>query len=207
MLTVSLAAQKGGVGKSTTCFNLACLASTHGRALIIDTDKQATCEKAYQRRKAVEPKLAVVKPGGVADAVAKAQGAGFDFVFIDSAGNEDAARAAIACADIAVIPCKPEIPDVEANILTASIAKEQSTPFAFLVNMAPSRGSRTTDAAEAMAAIGVVLETAIVHRVAYPDSLRTGEAAFETGNDKAAAETRALWSEIQALNDKLNWSL
>src|SRR5690242_21856114 len=64
MKVISFANQKGGVGKSTLCMNLAVVA---GDALILDVDPQQTVSQWFQSRPEDRslPECAKVKPASV----------------------------------------------------------------------------------------------------------------------------------------------
>jgi len=52
MGTLAVSNQKGGVGKTTTCLNLAAQSATKGRTLVIDCDKQANLSASFGMEKA-----------------------------------------------------------------------------------------------------------------------------------------------------------
>lgn len=86
MKTVAVISQKGGSGKTTLSINLAIAATeTQKQAVIIDLDPQQSATRWARLRKAEQP---VIVPGhgpNLADLVARAEAAGADFVFIDTA--------------------------------------------------------------------------------------------------------------------------
>ena len=115
MFTISLVGQKGGTGKTAAALGLAVAGTRAGHAVVlIDLDPQATATKWKDRRTEDNP---VVVPGQasrlnlIMDASRNAK---MDFAIIDTAGrNDDSALAAARAADLVLIPCRPNMVEIE----------------------------------------------------------------------------------------------
>src|SRR5689334_11528076 len=92
MLVITLAAQKGGAGKTTLATNLAVQAETSGqRTLLIDLDPQGSATSWYNDRPTETPKLIAIAAHEVAQAITKAKAVGFAVAILDTPGRDDAA--------------------------------------------------------------------------------------------------------------------
>jgi chromosome partitioning protein len=84
--------------------------------------------------------------------LARAREQGADLVIIDTAGRAsiEAARV-LALADVAIIPCRVGVYDVEASVETAAEVKRSGVKrAAFVLNAIPSRGTRHEEARAAL---------------------------------------------------------
>ncbi len=145
MLTIVLATQKGGSGKSTIAIGLALAAQQAGHNVrLIDTDPQATLANWQCRRGLAEPLVEIIRE---ADAIEQRLPAlergGITLTIIDTASGVTAAtKAAIGRAAVCLIPARPCLADIEATKPTLRVALSCKTPFAFILNQTPIRGHR-----------------------------------------------------------------
>jgi chromosome partitioning protein len=197
MKVLSLVSPKGGTGKSTLTVNLA--AAAPGKVLILDTDPQGTALAWYERREAENPLLARATPGDLPDAISKAEGAGFDRVFIDTAGRDDpGTAAAIRVADFCLVPCRPTLPDMRALPPAVAVIQRLNKPYAFVLSQAPPRGYRIREAERGLAILGPVCPVVIVSRSGYQDAFGLGLSVTEHEADgKAAFELKKLWKWLE----------
>lgn len=196
MKTVTLVTQKGGSGKSTLAINLAVTAQTKKRrVLLMDLDPQQTTAKWYQRRKADHPAVVALTATQLPEALRRAEAAGIDLVFLDTAGRDDPSSAtAIKHSDYCLVACRPTPADMEALEPTIDVLTRQQKPFAFVIVQAPPSGFRIPEADSALGNHGGVAPVPIVHRVAYQDALGNGQGIKEFGKDSnATREMMALW--------------
>lgn len=197
MRTIVLATQKGGSGKSTLAIGLAVAAMADGhRVVMIDADPQGTVSNWGSRRTLAEPRI---ERAGDRSAVERLLPAlrrhGFTLAVIDTAPtNNDLSADVIAAADMCLIPARPSPADIEAALPTLAIVRARNKPFAFVLNQAPARGFRLSEAAVALNAIGVLALPYVVQRNDHQDALGAGFGVTEFAPEgKAAAEMRALW--------------
>src|SRR3984957_2440163 len=131
MKVVALTSDKGGMGKSTAAVNLACAAAEDGlEVAILDLDPQASIGRwARIRKKAELPPRPVAEtcvPIDIEDRLAELRDVGADLVILDTAGRDNnAIMAAIAAADMVLIPCHPT--DLELSTLGPTFARLRST--------------------------------------------------------------------------------
>ncbi len=115
MQTIALIAQKGGTGKTTLALALAVAAEKAGRTtVVIDLDPQATACNWADRRDADTPIVVDAQPARLSKALEKAMQGGVNLAIIDTpARSEQTALAAAKSANLIIIPCRPQIYDLE----------------------------------------------------------------------------------------------
>ncbi len=200
MRTIVFVTQKGGSGKSTLCINLSVAAQEAGRSVgILEMDRQATVSDWAECREGKGPEVAQVDATQLDAVIQRLQGAGYDYVFIDTPGvDSPGALAAIRAADLCIIPCRPTPADLRAFKPTLAAIYRLEKRFAFVLNQTPPRSYRIRDAAEGLAVLGVVPDVNIVLRNDHQDAIGMGKGVTELNPDgPAALEIRQLWSWIE----------
>lgn len=195
----ALTTQKGGAGKTTLATNLAVAASQDGkRVLIIDTDKQESAVKWWQRREAESPSLVKISPEEVPEAITLAKDGGYDLVLIDTAGRESLQdNQSVLSADFCIVPCQPSVADIEAVYPTVELLKRTNKNYAFVLTRCPAVGHDQASAREGLSALGLVAKPVTVERKAYKLAFAVGEGVIEFNeNDKATAEVVDLYEWI-----------
>jgi chromosome partitioning protein len=207
MHTIVLATQKGGSGKSTLAIGLALAAKQAGHHVrLLETDQQGTLSNWQSRRGLAEPLVEPVY--GAADIEQRLQSlarGGVTVTIIDTAAGVSAATtAAIRHADLCLIPARPTIADIEASAATLAVARAWKKPFAFVLNQAPIRGQRPTQAADALGIEAardmtqVLARPFIAMRNDHQDALGAGLAVSEYAPfGKSSDEIRDLWQWIE----------
>ena len=140
MKTIALVAQKGGTGKTTLALSLAIAAERAGTtSVIIDLDPQATACNWGDRREADTPVIVDAQPARLQSALQKAEEASVDFAIIDTPPrSEQATLAAAKAANLVVIPCRPQIYDLETIPNTKElIALAGGPPTLVVLNAVP----------------------------------------------------------------------
>ena len=206
MLIITIAAQKGGAGKTTLAAHLGVQAATAGRkVLLADLDPQQSLTKWRKRREGFDLHLASMPP--LDDLIATAQAEAYDLVAIDTPPRAAAATLdAIKIADIVLIPSQPSILDLDAlDAMTELLDAAQARRRAHVVlnRCPPGRGIApsgvVTDAA-AIISKGHRLTLAPVHigqRAAYQSALNDGRAVCEIEpGGKAAQEIADLYAYL-----------
>jgi chromosome partitioning protein len=202
MKTIALIAQKGGTGKTTLALSLAVAAEADGRStLIVDLDPQASACKWGDRRKGETPAILDAQPARLSAALQRAEQAGFDLVIVDTPARiEQAAAEAAKLADLAVIPCKPSIYDIETVQATLEVIHGRASrpPVVVMNAMPPQGGGRADQAIQALAAMGLtVCPASLGQRVAFEYAAQLGQTASEYEPDgRAASEVRDVYTYI-----------
>jgi chromosome partitioning protein len=197
MRTIVLATQKGGSGKSTLAIGLAVAALDTGQRVgIIDADPLGTISIWSGRRQNSAPR--VMRAGSAAaidHAILDLQRTAVTVVIIDTPATDNALSATgIAAADLCLIPARPSPADIEAAVPTLGALRRLDKRFAFVLAQTPARSSRTSEAASALHAAGVLALPYIVQRNDHQDALGVGLGVTEYDpHGKAAEEIRDLW--------------
>src|SRR6516165_2030568 len=197
---ITFAAQKGGCGKSSLAISCAVLAAQNSqRVLLLDADPQATTLQWCAERNGSPPEVRAVA-GHDLDQEVKRIAPHFDFVFVDTPGQDNAVVSmAIRNSALILIPCRPTMADMSAMPATATVARNLKRPFAFILEQVPSRGTRADESAAALAELGDVGPIRISYRMAWQDSFAAhmGVTEYEP-KGPAARELAALWRWINA---------
>lgn len=206
MKTVALIAQKGGTGKTTLALSLAIAAEKAGStSVIIDLDPQATACNWGDRRQADTPVIVDARPARLQSALQKAEEANVDISIIDTPPrSEQATLAAAKAADLVVIPCRPQIYDLETIPNTKElVALAGGPPMLVVLNAVPFRGTRHEQATKAIEGFGLtVCPQTLGLRAAFGDSAALGQTALEyEPSGKAAAEILQVYEFISILLD------
>jgi chromosome partitioning protein len=200
MHTIVLATQKGGSGKSTLAVGLAIAAMDEGHQVgIIEADPQGTIANWGRRRANPKPRIEQASSGmAIERALLYLRREGFSVAIIDTAATDNVlSTSAIGAADLCLIPARPSPADIEAALPTLGTARRLDKRFAFVLNQAPARSYRVSEAATALNAAGVLALPYIVLRNDHQDALGAGLGVTEYDpGGKAAEEIRGLWRWI-----------
>ena len=207
MKVVALTSDKGGMGKSTLAINLAAAAAEAGvEAAILDLDPQASVGRwARMRKKAglpAQPYAEVCVPIDVEDRIVELREAGAQLVLLDTAGRDNnAISAAIAAADLVLIPCHPT--DLELSTLGPTLARlraDQRLNYVLLIDWSAGATRRRTDATSAIERAGGRVSPAVyTHRSDYRLAIENGQGVTEYQRYQSAAiEIRKVWQWLQS---------
>jgi len=204
MITIALAGEKGGAGKSTVCVHLAVEGVRRGLSVaILDADPQASVEKWADRRSMPnQPHVISAKADRIDQALKAVQD--YDVVLVDTAGKASGETLAVVRrADITLLPLRPSVLDIEtlAKVVDIlSLAKAEKKSFVILNSMLGGAGAenRITSARELVQDAGLaVAPIALGQRVLFADALIVGKAAVEIdATSKAADEITRLYDWI-----------
>ena len=197
MQTISLLAQKGGTGKTTLALSLAVAAVQAGRTVaVIDLDPQASAGNWADRRALKEaPAVVSAHVPRLQSVIDTARQNGVDLLLIDTPGkSEQTALAAAKAADLVLIPCRPQIYDIETLAATKEIIELAGGRPAFVIlNAVPPQGRRHEEAKAAIEEMGLaVCPAAFVQRAAFGDAPNAGQSAAEFEPDGKAAQEISL---------------
>ncbi|WP_267389697.1 ParA family protein [Sphingomonas sp. GC_Shp_3] len=201
MQIITLAAQKGGVGKTTLAVNLAVAAQVAGiKTALFDLDPQESATVWSERRKTEFPHVEPISARRLDQAIDAAEVNGFALTIIDTppaAGAE--AAAAAQRANIVVIPCRPSLIDLDAIKRTAQLITSIGRTAVVVLNAAPPTATTLLDDARTLAeATGLrVARTVLRERSAYRAAWPYGLGVIEhEPKGKAAQEVAALQKHL-----------
>ncbi len=197
MQTIAIISQKGGAGKSTLAIHLAVEAAKQDKNIaIIDLDPQASAAKWGDRRKEELPVVISAHASRLPQQMELVRENGGALLYLDTAPHSDsAALSAARASDLVIVPCLPNIFDIEAAMSTIELLRATSTPFFVVLNEVGAVGSAEADEAEAALKEQAVpvCPARLAKRVAFARSLAFGQVASEFEPDgKAAVEIEHL---------------
>ena len=201
MHTISIISQKGGAGKSTLAVHLAVEAARSGKnTAIIDLDPQASAANWGDRREEELPVVISAHASRLPQQMKLVEENGGELLILDTAPHADsAALDAAKASDLVLVPCVPNIFDLEACIRTAELLQTTGTPFFVVLNeVAPVGTSEADEAADVLRdRKAPVCPARIAKRVAFARSLAYGQTAVEYEADgNAAREIQHLYTFV-----------
>jgi chromosome partitioning protein len=121
---------------------------------------------------------------------------GVNLVVIDTPpAFMDTIRAAIAVADLVLIPARPSPHDLRAVGVIVEMAEQLTKPLGFVVNGAMPRSRIALEAREALAQHGPVPPVMLHQRIDFAASMTDGRTAGEVNSrSQSAEEITGLWT-------------
>ena len=198
--TIAVASQKGGAGKTTLATSLADALTLAGEAvLLIDLDPQRSALLWSETPSAVQ--VIAANASSLAPIPFARLGSAYAWVIIDCPPRlGEATLAAVAVADLVLIPIRPTSMDLQ--VLPATLRATEGHPLTRgIVTQRPPRSTAADSAPDAIRAAGLtVLTSSIAFRQDYPDAHSLGMSALRAApKSKAAAEIKALLREIRQI--------
>jgi len=194
MKTITIAHQKGGVGKTTLALNLAFCFADSARVALTDTDLQGSINSLGDLVSGVD----LVSPEKVLGKQLKDH----DLLIIDTPPYlTNRLSEFFAISDYVLIPTKPGFLDAMAiratvALLREAMKKRPQLKAGIVLNMVLPRTSLTSEIRELLDGYELpVLETMIYQRVSYARSPVTN-GVFYSEDDKAKAEIQSLADNI-----------
>lgn len=214
---ILIAAQKGGVGKSTTATNLAVALATQGHMpLVVDADEQATTFAWWIERSRAFPDHALVQceqEYGEVDHYIKQAAKGYEYVLIDAAGHDSIEmRTAMLACDTLLIPFRPSQADINTiphMVKVVSHARKLNpalSAYAFLSAAPTVLNSKSLEQSKQVLDNYpeiTLLTTVIYDRLSYINALSDGLGVVEL-EGKTLSEIKAKKEIISLLQEILH---
>ena len=202
MQVITIAMQKGGVGKSTLARSLAVAAARDGLSvLVIDMDAQQSVSQWAERREADMPVVVFSTENELPKKLAQAKDAA-DLVIIDTPpARSTEAPAAVEVANLVLIPTTPDVEPLEQMPRTLRLCRGFSRPVFAVINMAnPTGPAEVSYTREVIDAMGAQTAPVVLHRrKAHRDASASGLTVQEVdAGSKAAEEVGKLWDWVRA---------
>lgn len=216
---IALVNEKGGAGKTTTAMNLAgSLANRQFRTLLVDADPQGTamtwCIAAPPEDPFPATVISLSAAGERLSGLVREHRNNWDVIIIDGPPSKDSplTRAAIAVADLVLVPSQLSPPDLWATARTAVVIREEQDrsadggPPAYLLPTCVQSTNIAGDVTDAIAKLGLpVMTSRLGYRTAYKEAVAMGTTVHRL-NFKAAEELDVLTTEVIDLLSLLNRS-
>lgn len=227
MRVITLAQQKGGVGKSTLAIHLAAEAVRKGRrAVILELDRQGTASfwsdsRVYTAeakegdllakvdRAKMPPEVLKIESSQLERMLTALTGLGVDVAVVDLPGTHSpAVGAAIKAADFVLIPTRAHEIDITASAETLAAVQRLDKDYAYVLTFVEGSGGakRAEEATDLLDEVGhLVAPQTIGRRNVFADAIAEGKTAMEKEpNGKAATEIRQLWNWITSKLESAN---
>lgn len=208
-----IAAEKGGVGKSTIATNLA-VHLAHGGVdvVLLDTDGQATAARFVERRDeaGITPAVPCVQRTGDVASTLRDLANRYQVVVVDAGGRDSREmRSAMAVANLLLVPTKASQADLETfskvnELIGLARGLNPELKVVALLSIAPTNPviREVEDARELLVEFDQLelADTIIRDRKVYRDALLVGKGVIELDNSHARAEIQLLAQEFFELN-------
>lgn len=199
MKIITIAARKGGSGKSTIAASLAAAAHQAGEdVVIIDLDPQKSLAEWHERRELNGVRYQARDGASLAELVPKLRANNtITLVVIDTQGDFNIdVTAALKVSDLCLIPVRASVLDVTAVTRTVEGLKKLGRRYAFVLSqIMPSSPARAEEAAAVLVKSGPLAPVIVASRADYQDAMLEGMGVTEYAPaGKAAAEIRDLWT-------------
>jgi len=200
----SVMSQKGGAGKTTLAINLAVQSKLQGNnSLIIDIDPQASATMwADIRGVNNKPLVTSSFAARLNNVINVARENNINEIFIDTPPHSQRdSQIAAEISDVIIIPCRPNLFDLQAIDNTIGLAKMANKPFILVFNAIHHTSHLAEEAKEAIInkygnSINICPQT-IVQRLCYVHASTNGQGVQEyDSKGKAALEIRNVYNYI-----------
>lgn len=191
MHVIALANEKGGVGKTSACINLAChVASQGATSVIIDMDPQrSTMEWGLRRGDGSNPETVSAQVSDLEKTIKMLRAGGVAWCFLDLPGRSaPVTSAGIRASHLILIPSRPFEMDLAGAKDVVAAAHRLKKPYAFLMNIAPPNSPRARDVMAQLRGAGHKVAPVVIHqRLSVADAVAEGKGVCEMDPKGAAA--------------------
>ncbi|MFL9876679.1 division plane positioning ATPase MipZ [Paraburkholderia megapolitana] len=208
-MIVLIAAEKGGVGKSTLAGNLSVVLAENGiDVVLVDTDGQATSARFVERRDeaGITPSVPCVQKTGDVAATLRDLSKRFQVLIVDAGGRDSKEmRSAMSVAHLMLTPTQASQADLETlpkvnELISLARGFNENLEAFCVLSRAPSNPAirEVEEARELLAQFDQLklADTVIRDRKVYRDALLAGKGVTEMGNSQARAEIQLLAQEF-----------
>lgn len=201
MLTIALASQKGGAGKTTLAGHLAVQAelSDAGPVAMVDADPQGSLADWWNARVAETPVFAHTSLSRLRDDVKRMEDSGIRLLVIDTPPAITATIGeVIAISDLVVVPTRPSPHDLRSVGRTVDLVEQYGKPLVFVINGAHPTARITNQAVFALSQHGTLAPAIIHQRTDFASSMIDGRTVMEVRRKtRSADEIFQLWEYLQ----------
>ena len=201
MKVITVAAPKGGSGKTTLVTALAARASLESaRVAMFDLNSdQANLTQWYILR-GEPPNPVLVEVEKISRDTEVLRNEKFEWLIIDSPPLAlDVIENAVAVADAVLIPVRASIFDIGAITPVVEMCKERRKPYAFVLSAVDNKMPKLTERARAaLISDGSVLTGCLSYKQGHISALTAGKAGFEVQKE-LKAEIDQIWEEVKKL--------
>lgn len=204
MRILAMASQKGGVGKSTLAYQLACIAGENGPAYLVDRDEQATTRRWADRRGKREPTpdqpaLLDIGTTSLTDAARKLQSQPGTLIIDTRPEISEPVAEAVRVAGLVIVPVRPSLNDLEAVPATLSMVQRLGRRAVIVINAARTE-ARVSEARAALQRWPVpICPHSVSDRTVFLDAAAEGASIAEMRGAAARSaeiELRKTWAWI-----------
>jgi chromosome partitioning protein len=171
MQTIAFVTQKGGSGKSTVASSLAVAAQEmKEKVAVVDMDPQGSLLNWARSRGSADIEVVASNGARLAAVLARLKAGDCTLAIVDTPGAEGpASSAAMAAADLSIVPSRPRVFDLWASAKTCAAIKAAGGDFVFLLNQCPAaqETARVRDGMETLEEMGGLLSPLILARQEY----------------------------------------
>jgi len=201
MLTIALASQKGGAGKTTLAGHLAVEAelSNAGPVALVDADPQGSLAEWWNARVAETPVFAHTSLSRLRDDVKRMEELGIRLLVIDTPPAITATIGeVVAISDLVVVPTRPSPHDLRSVARTVDLVEQYRKPLVFVINGAHPTARITNQAVIALSQHGTLAPAVIHQRTDFASSMIDGRTVMEVPRKtRSANEIGQLWAYLQ----------
>lgn len=202
MDTIVFASHKGGCGKSILAASLAVAAQAAGeRVFLLDMDPKKSLVRWSAKRKDRTLPVRTVSSAKLPSALSALGKRQVSLVILDTPFFESpASLAAMAVADLSIVPVRPGTFDLWASEMTGRKLKLLDKEFVFVLNQcSPVRQAlHVQETIDGLEAVGTLLRPHIRSRTVFLEAARTGYGVTEVDpKGEAAREMHSLWLAVK----------